>query len=61
MRRESDSEAQVKAIVVKPEMQIKTVARQDLDRIHEATLTIMAFVEVEPKKIRPFGLDLDRY
>jgi len=38
----ANTAARVEPIVVKPEMQIKTVARQDLDRIHAATLTILA-------------------
>ncbi len=60
------SESRVKPIVVKPEMKIKTVTRQALDRIHAATLTILAETGVRfplPRALDTFaeaGADVDK-
>ena len=42
MEAATKSEASITPIVVKPELQIKPVTRQDLDQIHQATLAVLA-------------------
>ncbi len=42
MKEMTNSDASVEPLVVKPEMKIKTVTRQDLDQIHQTTLAVLA-------------------
>lgn len=42
MKGVKSTHARVKPIIVKPEMKIQTLSRQDLDRLHQATLTVLA-------------------
>jgi trimethylamine--corrinoid protein Co-methyltransferase len=42
MKDTAGSDTIIKPVVVKPEMKIQTLTRQDLDQLHQATLTVLA-------------------
>ncbi len=42
MNEGSNADQRIKPVIVKPEMKIQTLSRQDLDRLHQATLTVLA-------------------